>query len=124
MASARAQTVSLAQSDSKIAWAAPVISVVIAAGFFGCVVLLFAVDRTWDERTANLLNVLFGALIPAFAQVCNYWLGSSAGSKRSGDAVRAIASGAAPQPVAIATTGPVTTDDLNARSLAAARSPR
>ena len=92
--SARQQTVSLAESSSSIAWAAPVISTVIVSGFFACVALLFIVDRTWDERTANLLNVLFGALIPGFAQVCNYWLGSSAGSKRAGDAVRKIAEGA------------------------------
>lgn len=88
---ARQQTVSLAETGSSIAWAAPVISTVIVSGFFGCVVLLFALERSWDERTANLLNVLFGALIPGFAQVCNYWLGSSAGSKRAGDAVRTIA---------------------------------
>lgn len=92
--SARNQTVSLAQASSSIAWAAPVISTVIVSGFFACVALLFVIDRTWDERTANLLNVLFGALIPGFAQVCNYWLGSSAGSKRAGDSVRKIAESA------------------------------
>lgn len=92
--SARQQTVALAQAASNIAWAAPVISTVIILGFFACVALLFIVDRTWDERTANLLNVLFGALIPGFAQVCNYWLGSSAGSKRAGDSVRKIAESA------------------------------
>lgn len=92
--SARQQTVALAQAASNIAWAAPVISTVIILGFFACVALLFIVERTWDERTANLLNVLFGALIPGFAQVCNYWLGSSAGSKRAGDAVRKIAESA------------------------------
>lgn len=94
--SARQQTVALAQAGSGIAWAAPVISTVIVSGFFGCVALLFVVERTWDERTANLLNVLFGALIPGFAQVCNYWLGSSAGSKRAGDSVRKIAEQAGP----------------------------
>ncbi len=88
---ARQQTVELARTASSIAWAAPVISTVIVVGFFGCVAMLFIVERTWDERTANLLNVLFGALIPGFVQVCNYWLGSSAGSKRAGDAVRKIA---------------------------------
>lgn len=88
---ARQQTVELARENTSIAWAAPVISTVIVTGFFACIALLFFVDRTWDERQANLLNVLFGALIPGFVQVCNYWLGSSAGSKRAGDAVRKIA---------------------------------
>lgn len=88
---ARQQTVELAKAESSIAWAAPVISTVIVAGFFTCVYLLFFIQRTWDERTANLLNVLFGALIPGFSQVCNYWLGSSAGSKRASDSIRKIA---------------------------------
>lgn len=88
---ARAQTVALAQAGSGISLAPVVISIVIVVGFFACIALLFFVDRTWDERQANLLNVLFGALIPGFVQVCNYWLGSSAGSKRAGDAVRKIA---------------------------------
>ncbi|OJZ08243.1 MAG: hypothetical protein BGP22_10270 [Variovorax sp. 67-131] len=35
----------------------------------------------------QLLNVMFGELSIAFGQVCNYWLGSSAGSKRAGDSV-------------------------------------
>lgn len=93
--SARQQTIDLAREDSRIAWAAPVISTVIVAGFFACIAMLFFFPREWDERTANLLNVLFGALIPGFVQVCNYWLGSSAGSKRAGDAVRKIAEQAA-----------------------------
>ncbi len=94
-ASARDQTVKLAESGSAIAWAPVVISAIIITGFFGCVALLFGIQRSWDERTANLLNVLFGALIPGFSTVCAYWLGSSAGSKRAGDAVRKIAEQAA-----------------------------
>lgn len=124
IASARNQTVSLAQAASSIAWAAPIISVVVVAGFFACTLVMLFVERTWDERTAGLLNTLYGALILGFGQVTSYWLGSSAGSKRSGDAVREIAASqiAARSPVAIATTGPVTADTLNDASLAAARS--
>jgi len=125
VADARAQTVSLAQSGSSIAWAAPVISVVITAGFFGAVFLMLLSPQAYDERTAVLVNVVLAALTLGFAQVTNYWLGSSSGSKRSGDAVREMATRplAMPAPpVAIATTGPVsTTDDLNAASLARAR---
>jgi hypothetical protein len=89
--SARKQTVALAEAGSSIAWAPVVISALIVGGFFTCVYMLFLVERNWDERTANLLNVLFGALTVSFTQVANYWLGSSAGSKRSGDALRKIA---------------------------------
>lgn len=90
-ASARAQTVDLAKAESPLAWGAAIVSTLIVVGFFTAVYLLFVIDRTWDERTANLLNVLFGALTVSFTQVANYWLGSSAGSKRAGDAVRQIA---------------------------------
>lgn len=89
--SARQQTVALAQAGSGIAWAPVVISAIITLGFFVCVFLLFIFEREWTERQAGLLNTLFGALILGFGQVCNYWLGSSAGSKRAGDSVRKIA---------------------------------
>lgn len=89
--SARKQTVALAQAGSGIAWAPVVISTLIVAGFFACVFLLFVFEREWSERQAGLLNTLFGALVLSFGQVGNYWLGSSAGSKRSGDALRKIA---------------------------------
>lgn len=89
--SARKQTVALAQADSRIAWAPVVISALIVLGFFACVFLLFVYEREWSERQAGLLNTLFGALILGFGQVCNYWLGSSAGSKRAGDSMRKIA---------------------------------
>lgn len=95
-ASARQQTVDLAKVESPLAWGAAIVSTLIVVGFFTSVYLLFVVDRSWDERTANLLNVLFGALTVSFTQVANYWLGSSAGSKRAGDAVRKIAEGRGP----------------------------
>lgn len=91
MQNARQQTVALAQAGSGISWAPVVISTIITVGFFVCVLLLFVVNKEWDERQANLLNTLFGGLLLGFGQVCNYWLGSSAGSKRSGDAVRKLA---------------------------------
>lgn len=77
---ARATTVKLDAAGSTIAWGAPVISVVIVFGFFAVMTLLFIVKIDLAPATVTLLNVLFGALIPAFGQVCNYWLGSSAGS--------------------------------------------
>ncbi|WP_426958137.1 N-acetylmuramidase domain-containing protein [Muricoccus radiodurans] len=124
VANARAQTTSLAQAGSSIAWAPTLVSGIITVGFFFCVVLLFRLDRQLDDMQAALINTLFGALVIAFGQVCNYWLGSSAGSKRSGDAFRDLANttlarAAAPPPpappqpaaapaVAIASTDPVT----------------
>ena len=95
-ASARAQTVALTQAGSGAAWGAPVVSVVVLVGFFAVMALLFATPQTdMPERTFNLLNMLFGALVLGFGQVTSYWLGSSAGSaakdkllRQGGDAGR------------------------------------
>ena len=77
---ARATTVKLDAAGSNIAWGAPVISVVIVIGFFLVMSMLFWIKVELSSSSVTLLTVLFGALIPAFTQVCNYWLGSSAGS--------------------------------------------
>lgn len=90
-ANARQQTVDLAKAGSGIAMGAPLMSIMIVVGFFSCVYILLFIDRAWDERTSTLITTLFGALIPGFTQVCSYWLGSSNGSKKSGDAIREIA---------------------------------
>lgn len=89
--SARQQTVDLAKAGSSIAWGAPVVSTLIVSGFFFCIYRLFIVPADLPTNAFQLLNVMFGGLSIAFGQVCNYWLGSSAGSKRAGDAVRKIA---------------------------------
>lgn len=89
--SARQQTVDLAKAGSSIAWGAPVVSTLIVVGYFFCIYRLFVVQADLPANAFQLLNVMFGALSLAFGQVCNYWLGSSAGSKRAGDAVRKIA---------------------------------
>lgn len=84
---ARAQTIKLVETGSSIAWGAPVISVLIVTGFLGLITgLMF---KSVPDNQVTL--ILFGALSAAFSQVVSYWLGSSAGSARSGDAIRAIA---------------------------------
>ncbi len=91
VADARKQTISLAEIGSSIAWGAPVVSVLIVGGYFYCIYLLFMAKADMPANNFQLLSVMFGALSIAFGQVCNYWLGSSAGSKKSGDAIRDIA---------------------------------
>lgn len=84
---ARATTVRLVEAGSSIAWGAPAISVLIVTGFLGLVTgLMF---KSVPDNQVSL--ILFGALSAAFSQVVSYWLGSSAGSARSGDAIRQIA---------------------------------
>jgi len=92
---ARATTVKLDAAKSNIAWGAPVISVVIVVGFFSVMSLLFVIRTDFAPSTVTLLNVLFGALIPAFGQVCNYWLGSSAGSNNKSEQIAQMATTAA-----------------------------
>lgn len=82
VANARQQTVQLAQSGSKLAWAAPVISVVVAVGFFLAIVMLATVHGEVDPGRAAMINILVGALAAGFTSVTSYWLGSSAGSAR------------------------------------------
>jgi hypothetical protein len=88
---ARQQTIDLAKEGSAIAWGAPIVSTLIVLGYFACIWLLFGRGQDMPTNIFQLVNVMFGGLSLAFGQVCNYWLGSSSGSKKSGDAVRAIA---------------------------------
>lgn len=88
---ARQQTIKLTEAGSSIAWGAPVISVMIVIGFLGLVTALLF--KSVPDNQVTL--ILFGGLSAAFSQVVSYWLGSSAGSARAGDTIRAIAQSAA-----------------------------
>lgn len=103
IANARGQTIALAEAGSHIAWAAPVVSLVITVGFFAVMALLFIIDKDMPANQFALFNILFGVLAAQFAQVGNYWLGSSEGSRRNGDAMRAVAQQAVtPSPTLVA----------------------
>lgn len=91
-ADARRQTADLARAGSAIAWGAPVVSIMVVTGYFVCIWILFVRGDDLPDNIATLINVMFGALQLAFGSVINYWLGSSNGSKKSGDAIREIAS--------------------------------
>ena len=105
--SARQQTVALAAAGSRIAWAPVILSTLVVVGFFLCVVMLFLVERSWDERTSGLMNALFGALTISFGQVCNYWLGSSRGSAAKDERQQAtMLAAAADTAAAVASTAP------------------
>lgn len=99
LANARGTTVSLAQAGSKIAWGAPVVSLVISLGFFTVMFMLFFVKAEMPQSVFQLLSILFGVLATLFTQVGNYWLGSSEGSRRNADAIRAVAQQAVVPPI-------------------------
>lgn len=76
--SARNQTVELAKAGSAIAWGAPLVSVLITAGFF--VMLYLVIRREIPEGSRDLANIMLGSLGSSFTAVVGYWVGSSAGS--------------------------------------------
>ena len=91
VAGARGQTVSLAQAGSKIAWGAPVVSVMVV-GTFGGMLVALAMHATPPE-TKDLMNVMLGSLAASFGAVVQYWVGSSAGSRGKDATIHAMTQG-------------------------------
>ena len=81
--SARALTASLAQTGHKAAWSAPIISLVVSAGFFA--MLYVVIMEPIPEGSRETATILLGTLAAGFTQVLNFWLGSSVGSMRKTD---------------------------------------
>lgn len=87
---ARGTTVELVKQGSPIAWGAPAISVVV----IGCFALTMFMVLRWGIPAGTDANVVIGlteTLKQLSVAVVFYWVGSSDGSKRMGEAVREIA---------------------------------
>jgi hypothetical protein len=80
---ARAQTVALAQAKSAVAWAPPIVSIVVLATFG--LVMWAALTRALPPGSETILNMLLGTLAAMATSVVGYWVGSSAGSERKTD---------------------------------------
>jgi hypothetical protein len=80
---ARAQTVALAQAKSAVAWAPPIVSIVVLATFG--LVMWAALTRALPAGSETILNMLLGTLAAMATSVVGYWVGSSAGSERKTD---------------------------------------
>lgn len=121
VANARAQTIALAQAGSSLAWMPAVVSALVLGVWAWTMVAPTIGAIPMDDGDKRIVEW-------ALIAVLGYWIGSSQGSKASGNAVRELAARAAlpapAPPVAIATTGPVTTDSLNDAALAQARGQR
>jgi hypothetical protein len=91
VASARSQTVKLAESGSAIAWGAPIISTLITFGFFA--MLYLVIRQEIPESSQTLANIMLGSLGTSFTAVVGYWVGSSAGSAQKTSALEKIARG-------------------------------
>jgi len=111
VAGARQATVALAASGSRIAWGAPVVSVVVVVGFVGAFAALIFGPTATDPGRAAMLNILVGSLSAGWTAVLGYWLGSSAGSAAKNDMLASAQQ-------ALANSQPATADELNAREVA------
>ncbi len=80
IASARAQTIDLAQARSPIAWGAPVVSTLVLATFG--TMLAIVLSRSIPAGSESLANVMLGTLASMATATVSYWVGSSAGSAR------------------------------------------
>jgi hypothetical protein len=89
--SARQQTIALAQTGSKIAYGAPVVSALVLMTF--AVVMTLAFTRSLPAGSETILNMLLGSLAAMATSVVSYWVGSSAGSARKDEHLAQLASG-------------------------------
>lgn len=83
VASARAQTVALAQAKSAVQWAPVIISAVVLVTFGA--VMWCALTRALPAGSETILNMLLGTLAAMATSVVAYWVGSSAGSAQKTD---------------------------------------
>lgn len=81
---ARHTMAELARIEAPMAWGPVIVS---------CLVVLIVVGTVAAVGAGYMLDssLVVGAVLAWMSQVISYWIGSSTGSKRSGDAVRAIA---------------------------------
>ena len=77
-ANARAQTVELAKAGSRIAWGAPVVSLVVLVTFGA--VLALVLTKSIPPGQETTVSIMLGALTTMATAVVSYWVGSSAGS--------------------------------------------
>lgn len=91
---ARAMQIQLIDRGSVAQYGAPVVSIMIVAGFLGLLGVFVLKPIPLNDTQADILKIMIGILAGGFAQVGNYWLGSSAGAARSSDTIRSIATSA------------------------------
>lgn len=101
---ARETNLELVRTGSPVQWAPSVVSLVILAGYFAVLYILFTRPfAELDDNFKDILIFMLGALQVGVGQVINYWLGSSAGSAMKDVAMRDIT---ATSVVAAATAAP------------------
>lgn len=112
---ARRTQIELVDKGSPLAWSTAVISILVTLLFAAVVILMLLKPVEFTPLQTSLLNIMLGGLVVQFAQVVNYYLGSSAGSARNGDAMRALA-----QQATAPTTGQIVGKAVDAAAAKAA----
>ena len=77
---ARQQTMTLAAEHSPLAFGAPVLSGIILLAFATMLLVLLIGHSSLETNVLSLANIMLGTLAAMATQVANYWLGSSSGS--------------------------------------------
>lgn len=85
-ASARTQTIELAKAGSRIAWGAPVVSLVVLLTFG--LVLFLVLTKSIPPGQETTVSLMLGALQTMAVSVVAYWVGSTAGSRAKDDLIR------------------------------------
>ena len=80
-ASARGAMTEMARNHNPLAWGPALVSTIVVVTFFTILVLLIALNRSFQAETAALVNITVGTLGAAFAGVVNFWIGSSQSSR-------------------------------------------
>lgn len=93
---ARSTNLEFAKVGSAIQWAPASVSIIVALGFFGTLMILLKAGVNFNDTVGQVLLILVGSLVAYMNQVVNYWLGSSAGSQGKSDQLATIAAGAVP----------------------------
>jgi hypothetical protein len=66
------------------------ISVMIVLSFGTILGIWLLRPTSVQGASSEVLNILLGTLAAGFTQVCNYWLGSSSGSKHKDEALAVL----------------------------------
>lgn len=88
---ARAMATTLSANKDPMRWGAPVVSVVVTL-MFALSMLIFTMPSVFKlvPGSADMVNIVLGALVAAFTAVINFWIGSSQGSREKDATVRAL----------------------------------
>jgi hypothetical protein len=89
---ARNMTLEMMRSGSKMAWGAPMMTAAVTTGFFLLMLLVLWVNfDNLNDYQKTTIGIIVGALVGAFNQAVNFWLGSTRQSKDKDNVLASLA---------------------------------